>query len=895
MGIFISYSRKDSNQADWLYDLLSYEGQHVFMDRESLNPGINWSDLTEKNIMTCDTMILLWSIHSASSAMVMREITTALMHKRKIIPCLLDLTPITPLIKEIQTMDFDMSDEFRRDIRKALNIRSHEEESNLSFEKAKSGYLKVINQEHMYLKILGKGGNYDIGDIYMPLRVRFQTGESVLYTFSADDLIQSSMNRISILGAPGAGKSTLLKYLTYNISKHNKGLPINIKISELMKTNDPLHAYISKIMNRHVGRKRGETISEHESFCRAGTVLMLDGFDEIIEADKEDFLKRLASFQTAHPDCMIIVTSRYSGYIAIEGFEVGRMEELSEEDIESYIREACDAHEWENVWSLIRNDARIFELAKTPFLLAMMVSSPDALGHRATQRALIFKSCISYLLKEADWEESPRRRKREVTENLSKVLLLILKKIAVRFYKLDSNESFMEEEVLFTIKGVMDNSMSQLKILNLICDYTGLLQRMGKELYFIHRSIWEYFVAEGMRDENLDNIIVRANIHIWEEPIRLFVGLTPERDLEEVLSKLWKENKGLALRAMTDLSFFPKDLLEKLLLNLTKDERLNVITQLEENLLMMNNTLNIKRTLLDTLSPLLQIERNSQVVYRAVRLLEEYNETYDFPEVDRLIKLTLDLDNSEQRMRNYLNSPEFKLAFVCVPKGQYWMGTDRRSRTPDERPEHCVELNDFCISIFPVTNKLYYDSFPFVESDRREERSHHDDQPVVYVTWYDAYLFAKWLGCEIPTEAQWEYACRSGGDDDEIFYDSSKIADYAWYIENSGNTTHKVGQLRPNSMGVYDMLGNVREWCHDWFSPTYYGECHGNGVVKDPKGVGSTGKKVLRGGCFDWNAANLVPTYRNYNPPSNSYFANGFRLVYNKDIETLNTIKNDEK
>ncbi len=888
MSIFISYSRIDNSYADWVYDFLSNEGQKVFLDRESLSPGANWLAITEKNIISSEVVILLWSIHSASSTMVMHEVTMTLMNKRKIIPCIIDDTPLSPLIKNIQAIKFSKTDKFEASLKHALNIQSHNEKKDLSYHQAKERYLKCINSEYKYLKILGKGSKIKIGDVYMPLRVSFDIEEkSRKKTLSAESLINSSPLKIIVLGSPGSGKSTLLRYLAFRISEENKSLPIYIRINDLMRTHDSLYDYISKKVKGFIGRINGEIISKNESFCRVGTILMLDGFDEIIDIDKEEFLKRLASFQIAHPDCKIIISSRYSGYKKIEGFEICQMNELLDEDIESYIWSICDDDNKDKVWNLIKTDSRIFELAKTPFLLAMMASVPETLGHTATQRAIIFKNCIKYLLKEIDWEESSSRKSISTPENLHEILEKALKIIAVRFYKLDANESFIDEEILFIIRNLENITMSPIKILSVLCDYTGLLQRTGKNLYFIHRSIWEYFVAEGMKDEPIENLINRANINIWEEPIRLFVGLTPERELESVLERLWLKNKGLTLRAMTDLSFFPKMILEKLLTPLNKDEKLNVILQLRENLNSIVNKLDIKRALLDTLTPLLQIEKNSQVVYEAIILLEDYDSKYDFPEIQKLINSVLDLKNVDLRLKKYLENNEYKLDFICVPSGQFKMGTDKNSRTPDEKPEHLVSLDKFCISIFPVTNKLFYDDFPFIENDSREERSFHDNQPVVYVTWYDAYIFAKWLGCDLPTEAQWEYACRSGGDDDDSLFDENKIDEYAWFIKNSNNTTQEVGLLKPNSLGVYDMLGNVREWCSDWFSPNYYKECVENGIVDNPKGIKRADIKVLRGGCFDWNSANLVPTYRNYNPPSNSYFANGFRLVYNKSIDDL--------
>lgn len=205
------------------------------------------------------------------------------------------------------------------------------------------------------------------------------------------------------------------------------------------------------------------------------------------------------------------------------------------------------------------------------------------------------------------------------------------------------------------------------------------------------------------------------------------------------------------------------------------------------------------------------------------------------------------------------------LEMVWCPPGTFTMGSN--DGDSDERPVHQVTLTKgFWIGKTEVTQAQWKSVMGNNPSDHEG-----DDLPVECVSWDDCMEFCKKTGLELPTEAQWEYACRAGSTGP--YAGTGNLDDMGWYGGNSGRQTHPVGTKQPNAWGLYDMHGNVWEWCADW-----YGD-YPSGAVTDPKGASSGSYRVWRGGSWGNDAASCRSAGRNDGYyPSSRYDNLGFRL-----------------
>ena len=219
-----------------------------------------------------------------------------------------------------------------------------------------------------------------------------------------------------------------------------------------------------------------------------------------------------------------------------------------------------------------------------------------------------------------------------------------------------------------------------------------------------------------------------------------------------------------------------------------------------------------------------------------------------------------------------------KYNMVWVEGGTFRMGATSEQGSDafgDEKPVHSVTLSSFYIGKTEVTQALWKAVMGSNPSDFRG-----DNLPVECVSWNDCQAFIRKLNAltgqnfRLPTEAEWEFACRGGNNSRGYKYSGSNYIDnVAWYLENSGDKTHLVATKSPNELGIYDMSGNVDEWCSDWRGG------YTSGAQTNPKGPYDGSNRVCRGGSWLNNVRFCRSSNRYYNDPTFHFNFLGLRLA----------------
>lgn len=729
-------------------------------------------------------------------------------------------------------------------------------------------YYQAIGEKYANLTMIGSKRSFKMDHIYIPLTVHADH-ESFLVSkqddtrekmagrsLKAEDLLALPYTVAVVLGEPGMGKTTMLHYLALQESKKTSKLfPIFVKLSDFSKTREPLQNYLFTCVENYIPGSSMQTAAEN-ALAAQRALILLDGLDEVNREDYHSVTERIQGFIAVNTDCRVIVTSRKAGFqkqaIPYHLFEIDK---LPLPEIRNFVNKWFETQS--DLADRIAANRRIHELAENPFLLSIICFIFEKDQSLPQRRLELYKKCAVTLLTLYDVKRVAR-----VNAFTRRVKEQVLEDLAYHFFCKGIDEFPYDpliDRVSETLEGI-DRKINEENVLQEIRENSGLLQQSDDDHLFVHRTFYEYYVSCKLRGESQDSVLQRAAEALWEEPLRLYAAqIETAENGTKFIKKLWEKDRALALRCYPDMDRVVKpELIEELLHQADVEERVTLVKELPEKISEPDKVV-------ETLRELFRWETNGEVLYWGVQVLEERRGT---PGALEIVRQKLD-EGAAERYKKYIEKD-----MVAIAAGQFEMGS---TEYDNEKPIHTVKLAEFWMSAHQVTNALY-EEFDPAHKKKRDNISESDNQPVIYVNWYEAQIFCRWLGCRLPTEAEWEYACRAGtktrfntGKDL-----SKKQANFNYDV---GKTT-PVGGYAPNQWGLFDMHGNVWEWCVDWYDADYYQTCHQTGTVENPAGPENGSYRVLRGGSWGYSADNCRSAYRFRGAPAYRGNGVGLRLVF---------------
>lgn len=704
------------------------------------------------------------------------------------------------------------------------------------------------------------------------------------------ELVEPPQRHFLLRGLPGSGKTTLLRYLAHRfavlgLKGDEEYIPVCVRLKDLKLGKTSLEVFVREEINRDSGSPENtETLCARGRFLENPMVLLFDGLDEIEDAEtNQNITEALNDMARQRPRCKIIVSSRPVG-LKKEDYPKYRpldLLPLGPEMIDAYLDKwfSGEVAKTAAIRETLKNKPRIRALAANPFLLSMICFTYEQGGDAGLieRRSELYKNCTNRLLK--------RRYALDTTAVADdEKILAVLKDLSLRFFLWQEADFPVDHVNIIGRRVLTVEELGKTEdFLDRVQRDTGLLQRDRQGFTFVHRSLWEYFTALALlEDKKLDFVIRHAANPDWEEVVRLYAGLLEkDKRVEDLINGLWTINRPLALRVTTEVKTSPAELLQPLIAREAGNQgKLLLIDSLEQSLPLIAET--DRQSLVQETLRILLIdckERDCEVIYHAQELLEKMGLRPLEP--DGLIYELFDLAYAADRQQKFLKDPANHFEWIDVKGGMFWMGDD--DHLDDDKPAHRVKVDSFCMAKHPVTNRLL-STFEFAQQYEEAE-----NLPATGNTWWEAYYFALWIDARLPTEAEWEFAARGCTHAQRTQYyfgdDVNELLNHAWFGEDNRQFAHGVDELNPrtgkenlNPLGLANMLGNVWEWCEDWYA-RYSKPKNKDDVIENPRGPKTGQHRIRRGGGFTNSSDALRCARRYYDRPTYRDYAYGFRLV----------------
>jgi hypothetical protein len=886
LTVFISYSSHDRSIAEELERQLELRGVVVHRDKNVMRGGGDWRVRILPVIEHCERFLLLWSERAAESLPTTEELTFALNKKVHILPLRLDDSLVNPLLRSIH--EFDHRTTGFTTLLDALTPNAAPTSlADLDASSAARSYRRALSEEVAHFQVLLTGRSDSSAHV---IRLNVSTDltgdendDPEVRRLDIISMLEESHGEWSLLiGHPGSGKTTSARFIVrhllddYEKTSTNRLLPFFVHCGSFnpLKHSSILD-FIYAQAGYFVGFPLAEAMKTHSLASRPGTVLVIDGFDELPSGTPEAFLKQLASLREDPGFCgsHVILTSRYDAFRQFEdqfaGWRKLLLVPLSPRQITAFVENWFGRDEVAKDLLEQIKEPRLEELAIRPFLLAMMCLVKENGGDLGRNRSELYSKAIAYL---------ERRHAKVTSHSIQQLRHKVLENLAMRMLQLGEADidrwtaAGFTAAALTVVNGSVPTQFEDCtSFLDSLARDVGITQAMFGYYSFVHRTFMEYLSACRLNQmqNGSDVAVEHCRVARWEEPIRLYTGLQPTAIKQvEIVKQLWKENPALALRALTDARTVDRTVVESLIADSDSAERVRMLRTLRTSLRDVDRRTQL-RLVIETTEPLLTTETDNEVVYGAVSLLR----WVDPDDRSRTLWKAFGTQAALKR-QHLLDDPLTCFSLVAIRGGTFTMGDDQ-AIDAIEKPAHRVTLSPFRINSHQVTN-LAYERVTNRSPESRNPVSSRDRQPIVGLNWFDAYVFALRIGCRLPTEAEWEYAARADSTTAWCFGDDPRQLPQYANFEEEGRAKREpweVGSGRANAFGLYDMHGNVWEWCADWLGP------YSPRAAIDPKGVESGSSRVRRGGGFAYHSRGCRSAFRWGNDPSYAFKDIGVRVV----------------
>ncbi len=669
---------------------------------------------------------------------------------------------------------------------------------------------------------------------------------------------------VVILGDPGSGKTTHMRRLALGLASGDEFgptplglprdvLPVFLPLRRLQRSD--LDTRGEHLLARAFDGDLDAATARHLMRERGRLLYLFDGLDEVPVDLRVATARWIESLRQRDDTSWFAITSRYAGYTEDVSLDAHFLEfhlrPLTDPQIDDFVNnwyriventfEPETAAEQaprraEHLLSRLRAGSlastRVAEMSANPLLLTIICLIHRDRGQVLPEaRRALYEDCLRCLL--GLWREAKTLGNQFRYDDAER----LLQPMALHLHQRQETRLSASD-----LAPVLERELARLRLsatpqqfLEAVRDESGLLVGWANDLYgFLHLGFQEHLAAKEIVAVSQDAALAGKKLELLEALASHF----GEGWWEEVTLLLLAQCSEEMFRRFFELVLRRADFAEheKLLQQCLREARAKDTAPFE--------------ALLKRKRPQPSAAQR-EAAERAIRLIEGRTSRIEAGSVGSRVEVgTPNVTTASNRLVHPLCGVEL----ARISAGTFQMGSTRNDR---ERPIHAVTFaQPFWIATTPVTNEQYR---RFCEATGHSPPESFKDralngaeQPVVTITWKDAKAFCEWAGLELPSEAMWEYACRAGTSTEYWSGDSEQdLARVGWYDDNSGGRLHAVAEKEANPWGLFDVHGNVWEWCEDAWRDTYAGAPQDGSARVD-----GSSYRVVRGGSFrsaaDW-------------------------------------------